>query len=65
MGQRKRPQQLAATEGVLLNAQDFTDILNSKIIIRNEEVRVRAPSRPPLQLFLLHALRIISELLFM
>jgi len=29
MGQIRRPQQLVTTEGVLLNAQNFVDILNS------------------------------------
>jgi hypothetical protein len=41
--QRKRLQQLAATEGVLLNALDVANILNSKFLIRNEEVRGSSP----------------------
>jgi hypothetical protein len=43
MGQIKRPQQFVATEGVLLNAQDFVNILNSSFVIRNEEVRGSSP----------------------
>ena len=43
MGQRKRPQQLAVAERVLLNAQDVVNILNSKFLIRNEEVRGSSP----------------------
>ena len=41
--QRKRLHQLAAGEGVLLNAQDVANILNSKFVIRNEEVRGSSP----------------------
>jgi hypothetical protein len=41
--QRKRPQQLVTTEGVLLSAQDFMNILNSQFLLRNEEVRGSSP----------------------
>jgi hypothetical protein len=43
IGQRMRPQQLVATEGVLLNTLDVANILNSQFVIRNEEVRGSSP----------------------
>jgi hypothetical protein len=46
MGQRKRPQQLAATEGVLLNALDVANILNIKIPTVNEDGVGSSPTAP-------------------
>jgi hypothetical protein len=44
--QIKRPQQLAATEGVLLNTQDVADILNVKIPTVNEAGVGSSPTAP-------------------
>jgi hypothetical protein len=42
-GQIKRPQQLVATEGVLLNTLDVANVLDNQFVIRNEEVRGSSP----------------------
>jgi hypothetical protein len=46
MDQTKRPQYLAATEGVLLNIQDVMNIVNIKIPTVNEAGVGSSPTAP-------------------